>query len=71
MALKHRVRINIADTNGVREPVIRSDVITLPGRILHWLFGEPARVMVLMPGDSVKHVVISEDREEETGDEAV
>ena len=61
MALRHRVRINISDASGKREPVIRSDVLTLPRRILRWLFGEPAEVLVLQPGQSVTSVEIFQD----------
>ncbi len=65
MGLKHRVRINIADARGEREPVIRSDVITLPGRLLRWLFGDTAEVLVLQPGQSVTSVEIYQDKEGE------
>ncbi len=63
MALKHRVRINIADASGEREPVIRSDVITMPKRLLRWLFGETAEVLVLQPGQSVTSVEIYQDKD--------
>ena len=63
MSLKHKVRINIADQSGAREQVIRSDVITLPRRLLRLLFGEPAEVLVLQPGQSVTSVEIYQDKD--------
>ena len=61
MALKHRVRINIAGRNGDREPVIRSESISLRTRLLNWLLGGKEEVLVLRPGRSVTSVEIFQD----------
>ena len=61
MILKHRVCINIADSNGAREPVIRGETISLRTRLLNWLLGGKEEVLVLRPGRSVTSVEIFQD----------
>ena len=61
MILKHRVCINIADSNGAREPVIRGETISLRTRLLNWLLGGKEEVLVLRPGRSVTSVEIFRD----------
>lgn len=40
MTLKHRVRINVCDEHGRKQPVLRSGTARLPKRLLKWLFGD-------------------------------
>ena len=53
MTLKHRVRINVCDERGHRQPVLKSGTARLPKRLLKWLFGDFCQVLVLTPGKSV------------------
>lgn len=61
MTLRHKVRINIAGRNGDREPVIRSESLSLRTRLLNWLLGGTEEVLVLRPGRSVTSVEIFQD----------
>lgn len=69
MVLRHRVCVNISDSGGDREPVIRSGTLTLPRRLVYWLLGEPVEVLVLKPGKSVTSVEIYQQKEGDTDNE--
>ena len=60
MRLKHRIQINVTNTDGGKKPVLRAGVKTLPKRLLTALFGENAEILVLTPGQSVQSVEIHE-----------
>ena len=45
MTLKHRIRINVCDEHGRRQPVLRSGTARLPQRLLKWLFGDFCEVL--------------------------
>ena len=60
MGLKHRIQINVTNTDGGKKPVLRGGVKTLPRRLLTALFGENAEILVLTPGQSVQSVEIHE-----------
>lgn len=60
MTLKHRVRINVCDEHGRKQPVLRSGTARLPKRLLKWLFGDFCEVLVLTPGKTVGEVEIHE-----------
>ena len=62
MTLKHRVRINVCDEHGRKQPVLRSGTARLPKRLLKWLFGDFCEVLVLIPGTSVRNIEIHEMR---------
>ncbi len=56
--MKHRVRVNIADARGRKQPVLESCHLRLPMRLLRWLFGDFTEVLVLTPSASVKEIEI-------------
>lgn len=62
MKLKHKVRINIADKNGIKQEVLNSARIRLPRKILTFLFGEFCEILILTPGESVQGIEIKELR---------
>lgn len=63
MRLKHNVLINIADSKGQKQEVLRSTHRSLPQRLLTLLFGEFSQVLVLAPGESVEGIEIKEVRD--------
>ncbi|NLI93477.1 MAG: hypothetical protein GX434_15220 [Peptococcaceae bacterium] len=66
--MKHELKISIR-----RAPfegsVVKNQTVTLRERLLKRMFGEKHRVMVIVPGDSVERVSISELPEEGNEDE--
>jgi len=62
MKLKHKVRINIADRNGHKQEVLKSEHRSIPRRLLTFLFGEFCEVLVLTPGETVQGIEIKEMR---------
>ena len=71
MTLKHRVRINVCDEHGRKQPVLRSGTARLPKRLLKWLFGDFCEVLVLTPGKTVGEVESHEVPPEVTVDAPV
>ena len=69
MNLKHRVRINVTDSVGNKQTVLRGGVRHIPRRIAQWLFGENLEILVLTPGQSVESVEIHEVKKGEQEDE--
>ncbi|MCP1638579.1 hypothetical protein J2T50_000272 [Streptococcus gallinaceus] len=69
MNLKHRVRINMTDSDGNKQAVLRGGVRNIPRRIAQWLFGENLEILVLAPGQSVESVEIHEIRKGEDTNE--
>ena len=69
--LKHRVRINVCDDSGHKQPVLKSGTARLPQRLLKWLFGDFSEVLVLTPGKTVDEVEIHELPTEVTDDAPV
>ena len=63
MSLKHKVTINVAKSGGERSPVIESSRRTIRTRMLDFLFGKKASLLVITPGDSVETVEIKEIKE--------
>ena len=57
---KHTVTINVANANGDKERVLTSTRLTLPKRLLRFLFGDFCQVLVLNPGETVTDVEIHE-----------
>ena len=66
---KHTVRINIANRSGDKKQILTSTRLSLPQRLLHFLFGDFCQVLVLTPGETVTGVEIHENREDADDDE--
>ena len=66
---KHIVRINIANRTGEKRTVLTGKKISIPRRILNFLFGDFCEVFVLTPGKSVAGIEINETRKDCDGDE--
>jgi hypothetical protein len=60
MGLKHRVSINVVDPGGGKTNVLRGGVRRLPQRVIHFLFGDAATVLVLKPGQSIESIEVRE-----------
>jgi len=61
--MKHRITINVTDPNGRRANVLRGADMTLPARLVRFLFGDFQQIYLLSPGQTVESVNISEVRE--------
>ena len=61
--MKHRITINVTDLNGRRANVLRGADMTLPARLVRFLFGDFQQIYLLSPGQTVESVNISEVRE--------
>ena len=59
MSSQHTVRIHVAQPDG-NLPVIKSGIKHIPRRLIRFLFGDCAEVLVLKPGETVKTVEIKE-----------
>ena len=53
MAVKHRIVINVSDSGGRKENVLKGADMRLPARLLKFLFGEFTQVYLLSPGQTV------------------
>lgn len=60
MKLKHRISINVRESDGSALNVIKGGEVKLRERFLRWLFGEQKKVLVIAPGNSVFNVEIHE-----------
>lgn len=52
--MKHRIEVRVKN----KEKVLEGRVMRLPARLVHWLFGDGMKVLVITPGDTVNHVDI-------------
>ena len=59
MSIQHTVRIHVAQPDG-NLPVIKRGIKHIPRRLIRFLFGDCAEVLVLKPGETVKSVEIKE-----------
>ena len=59
MSIQHTVRIHVAPPDG-NLPVVKSGIRHIPRRLIRFLFGDCAEVLVLKPGETVKTVEIKE-----------
>ena len=66
---KHTVKINIANRRGEKLTVLTSTRVSIPRRILRFLFGDFCQVLVLTPGETVQGIEINETRKDGDGDE--
>lgn len=62
MAIKHKVIINVTDATGENVEVLRGGQLTLPQKIIKFLFGDYRQVFLLDPGQSVESVDVKEVR---------
>ena len=63
MAVKHKIVINVPDSSGRKENVLKGADAKLPARLLKFLFGEFTQVYLLSPGQTVESVDIREVEE--------
>ncbi len=61
---KHTVKINIANRKGEKATVLTSTRLSLPQRLLRFLFGDFCHVIVLTPGETVEGIEINEKRKD-------
>ena len=66
---KHIVKINIANRHGEKHNVLSTTRVSIPRRILRFLFGDFCQVLVLTPGETVEGIEINETRKDGDGDE--
>ncbi len=59
---RHIVRINIASHRGDKQRVLTSTRVSLPRRLIRFLFGDFCQVLVLTPGETVEGIEINEMR---------
>ncbi len=57
--MKHRVTINVSGT-----PVLKAADMTLPQRIVRWLFGDFQQIYLLSPGQSIERIEVKETGEQ-------
>ncbi|MGI6497530.1 MAG: hypothetical protein ACOX0U_01580 [Oscillospiraceae bacterium] len=57
--MKHNLKISVSK-KPIESGVVRCKRVTMRERLLHYLFGEKRRVMVIVPGDSVECISITE-----------
>ena len=63
MAIKHKVIINVTDENGNNMKILRGGQLTLPQKIIKFLFGDYRQVFLLDLGQSVQSVDVKEIKE--------
>ena len=63
MAVRHKIVINVSDSSGRMENVLKGADVKLPARLLKFLFGEFTQVYLLAPGQTVESVDIREAEE--------
>ena len=57
--MKHDLKISVSK-KPPEDGVVRCQRVAIRERLLRYLFGEKRRVMVIVPGDSVERVSITE-----------
>ena len=67
MGLSHKIRINVVDDDGNKETVLENGVCSLSYRLIRFLFGGSAQVLVLNPGQSVDSVEVFQVKRTDTG----
>lgn len=58
--MKHRVTIKVSD-----KPVLKAADMSLPQRIIRWLFGDFQQIYLLNPGQSIDRIEVKEIGENE------
>ena len=60
MNLHHKVCVNITDKQGSKQKVMQSRHMSLPKKLLAFIFGDFCDIIVLTPGESVRGIEIKE-----------
>ena len=60
MAIKHKIVINVSDSQGKTANVLKGANVKLPTRLIKFLFGDFTQVYLLAPGQTVESVDIHE-----------
>ena len=60
MGIKHKIVINVSDPQGKKTTVLKGADMTMPARLLRFLFGDFTQVYLLAPGQTVESVAIKE-----------
>ncbi len=63
--MKHKITINVADRNGNKTKVLKGAEMSLPARLVRFLFGDFTQVYLLAPGQTVESVDVKEIKEGE------
>ncbi|MDO4662114.1 MAG: hypothetical protein Q4B36_03155 [Tissierellia bacterium] len=63
--MKHRVVINVSNANGEKRKMMEAAEMSLPKRIIRFLFGDFTQIYLLKPGDQIESVDIKEVKEAE------
>lgn len=58
--MKHQVVINVSKPNGQKTRVLKGAQLTLPKRIVQWLFGEYIHVFIMKLGQTIESVDVKE-----------
>lgn len=58
--MTHKINVKVASRDGSVKEVVRGKTVSVPSRIVRWLFGDSTTVLVLNPGATVKAVEIHE-----------
>ena len=61
MSVNHSIRIHVAEPGGTQQ-VVHSRIRHIPRRLIRFLFGDCAEILVLKPGETVKTVEIKETK---------
>lgn len=48
--MKHQVVINVTNQKGEKTRVLQGTQVSLPKRVIQWLFGEYTQVYIMKPG---------------------
>lgn len=58
--MQHQVVINVSNKNGENSTILKGSQITLPKKIIQWLFGDYTQIFVMKPGQTIRSVDIKE-----------
>lgn len=63
MGIKHKIVINVSDQEGKKTTVLKGADMTMPARLLRFLFGDFTQVYLLAPGQTIESVAVKEIKE--------
>ena len=63
--LKHKVEINVSNSKGQKENVLKGGDLKLRNRFINLLLGKKQKMLVLVPSEMVESVSIKEVEEDE------
>ena len=66
--MKHKVKVNLITKENRKKQLYEERTISLPRRIVRFLFGEATQILIMQPGQSVKTVEFFELPEEVDND---